>query len=634
MLKTEIAQLEQLAELDDLLTRLAAWSEATPPAAGFTWEPAVRSRSTIKRLLKRTDFLRLRLETPLVVATFGGTGTGKSTLVNALVGADVTAAGRQRPTTRQPILLAHPDTDLPVLGLPLADFRVVLHDTPLLREIVLIDSPDPDTNEESSPGNNLDRLRALLPACDVLICTSTQQKYRSARVLDELNQAAAGCRLVFVQTHADQDSDIRSDWQRQLAGRYEVPDLFFVDSVQALAAQQRGERPGGEFGRLLDLLQHELAASRRFRIRRVNLLDLVGEALAHCRTRMETARPAVVELQHSLQQTQAGLMSERARRLAIDLKQSHQLWERRLLDTITQRWGLSPFASLLRLYQSQAALLASWTLLRARSTAGVAILGAAEGLRRLTAWGSDTAQQSQLSQALAAAISPEQARQSQLVLAGYARSAGLIGGEITTPPAEVLAEVEQEFLAAAAERVDQLVERTVAAQAGWFTRWWFELLSLSYPAFVLYRMGKNFFVDSFWYGQELLGTNFYIPAGIFLVLWAGGLIWAFLRRLRRGVDAEIGRLIEEIGQLPSSRSLWPELETTCQQALHDVTVIDGLEQWAKTARGAMDSELRLGVRLNDSRSPRANEPSTMPNATSRGTGGVRLATAGQTASDS
>ena len=50
----------------------------------------------------------------------------------------------------------------------------------------------------------------------MLLVTATQQKYRSARVADELAAAARGTRLVFVQTHADTDDDIREDWRAVL----------------------------------------------------------------------------------------------------------------------------------------------------------------------------------------------------------------------------------------------------------------------------------------------------------------------------------------------------------------------------------------------------------------------------------
>ena len=237
---TDLAQLEILAQVDEIIGRLSQWA-----AEQSAWEPINHCRALLKRVLSRIDSLRIRLESPLVVATFGGTGTGKSSLVNAIVGRECAQTGRQRPTTIRPLLLAHPETELAGLGFALDEFDVARVEVPLLRDIVLIDCPDPDTSESEAKGNNLERLHRLLPHCDVLIYTSTQQKYRSGRVADELGIAATGCRLLFVQTHADLDEDIREDWRRHLAAHYEVPEVFFVDSLRGLKEQLANGRPGG-----------------------------------------------------------------------------------------------------------------------------------------------------------------------------------------------------------------------------------------------------------------------------------------------------------------------------------------------------------------------------------------------------
>src|SRR5215217_688786 len=57
------------------------------------------------------DYLLPRLErmdAPLLMVVGGSTGAGKSTLVNSLVGAEVSPAGVLRPTTRAPVLVCHP----------------------------------------------------------------------------------------------------------------------------------------------------------------------------------------------------------------------------------------------------------------------------------------------------------------------------------------------------------------------------------------------------------------------------------------------------------------------------------------------------------------------------------------------
>src|SRR5690625_724078 len=50
-----------------------------------------------------------RLDAPLLAVVGGSTGAGKSTLVNSLVGQEVSRASAIRPTTRRPVLVHHPE---------------------------------------------------------------------------------------------------------------------------------------------------------------------------------------------------------------------------------------------------------------------------------------------------------------------------------------------------------------------------------------------------------------------------------------------------------------------------------------------------------------------------------------------
>ncbi|MEL7156940.1 MAG: hypothetical protein AAFN30_10115, partial [Actinomycetota bacterium] len=74
---------------------------------------AEEGRATRRELRDQiTDYLipRLeRLDAPLLAVIGGSTGSGKSTITNSLVGADVSIAGVLRPTTRAPVLICHPD---------------------------------------------------------------------------------------------------------------------------------------------------------------------------------------------------------------------------------------------------------------------------------------------------------------------------------------------------------------------------------------------------------------------------------------------------------------------------------------------------------------------------------------------
>ena len=378
MSDVDLNQLELLSQVDSLLRQTRNWADA--PSA---WQPVAQAQSLLRRVLARTEALRIRLEAPLVVATFGGTGTGKSSLVNALIGADVTRTGRQRPTTRRPIVVCHERTDLTRLGLPLHDCELVRSDSELVRDLVIVDCPDPDTSETETPDSNLALLHSLLPFCDVLLYVSTQQKYRSARVSEELAQAATGCRVVFVQTHADLDEDIREDWSKQLSTAYDAPEIFFVDSQLALREQIAGRRPAGDMGQLIELLMRELSSASRARIRRANVVDLLEEATSRCQSTLLQSQTELKRLEQMLNEQRSALARRMTQQLCSDLEASRGLWERRLVEAVVENWGLSPFSAVLRTYHGLGSLLMSLSLTRVRSTAQMALIGAVQGVRML-----------------------------------------------------------------------------------------------------------------------------------------------------------------------------------------------------------------------------------------------------------
>ncbi|HVK09631.1 MAG TPA: GTPase [Gemmataceae bacterium] len=109
----------------------------------------------------------------LVVMLMGGTGVGKSTLLNALAGGAVAQASFTRPTTRDPVVYYHESVKPDRLDPALRHCRLAPHDRPALVQKILVDTPDLDSNDIV----NREKLKALLPVADVVLYVGSQEKY-------------------------------------------------------------------------------------------------------------------------------------------------------------------------------------------------------------------------------------------------------------------------------------------------------------------------------------------------------------------------------------------------------------------------------------------------------------------------
>lgn len=611
MRPAELAQLELFAQIDELLRQLSEWMESR-----VEWPPLDLSRALLRRALPRLEQLRIRLEAPLVVATFGGTGTGKSALVNALVGVECTRSGRERPTTRRPILLAHPGTELSALNLPLEQFEVTLLDTPQLRDVVILDCPDPDTSDSATSGSNLAMLRSLLPFCDVLIYTATQQKYRSARIMEELDVASTGCRLLFVQTHADEDEDIREDWRNQLRGQYEVPDMFFVDSVQALREQQTGHRPTGDFARLQDLLTTRLAAVQRVQVRRANLLDLAATVLTRCEALTTEGIPGLEQLRVALDRERQEVRRHMTETLRPQLEACQHLWEQRILATVTARIGITPFSSLLRLYNGLGTLLASASLYRARSGAQLLLVGAVQGTRWWSARQKEREAEDRFEQLAGLNLEETRWHEAQLVVRGHLHDAGLPAkfADSTDSRRQNAAQVEAAFLESARKRVESAIQKLATRNSGWLVRCLYEFLLLAFLGYVLFRAGKNFFWDTFVDPDaRILPIDFYVSAGLFFLLWSSLLVMAFARRMRRGLRTEIARMAEGLAADRPDAQLFPQVDAVLGEIDSQVQTLRRLHATCRHLRHELATSPELGSqKLAAAFAPSALPPGSSP----------------------
>ncbi len=117
-----------------------------------------------------------------VVALVGGTGVGKSTILNALAGATVSAAGVRRPTTAQPVAWISADAHSAVA--PLLERLGVgasrEHHEDALRDVAILDLPDID----SLASEHRARVEELLPRVDAVVWVTDPEKYHDAVLHD------------------------------------------------------------------------------------------------------------------------------------------------------------------------------------------------------------------------------------------------------------------------------------------------------------------------------------------------------------------------------------------------------------------------------------------------------------------
>jgi hypothetical protein len=109
----------------------------------------------------------------LIIVLMGGTGVGKSTLLNAMAGGDIAQASVARPTTRDPIVYYHDSVRTDRLDPVLRHCRLVPHDRIALEQKIIVDTPDLDSNDLS----NRDKLAQVLPVADIVLYVGSQEKY-------------------------------------------------------------------------------------------------------------------------------------------------------------------------------------------------------------------------------------------------------------------------------------------------------------------------------------------------------------------------------------------------------------------------------------------------------------------------
>jgi len=161
-------------DYSDLLNNAQRWAEQAL-AAGWINRDSLHTISDVE-LQAPAALFDLGQSRPLIVAFMGGTGVGKSSLLNRLAGKAIAKAGVERPTSREVTLYHHHTVILQHLPaqFPVDQVNIAPHQDDTSKHIVWIDMPDIDSTEQA----NKHQVLQWLPHIDVLIYVVSPERYR------------------------------------------------------------------------------------------------------------------------------------------------------------------------------------------------------------------------------------------------------------------------------------------------------------------------------------------------------------------------------------------------------------------------------------------------------------------------
>ena len=188
---------------------------------------------------------RLRdLDAPLLVVVGGVTGAGKSTLVNSVVGREVTRGGVLRPTTTEATLVVHPTDGAAFAGgsarIP-GVYPAIVQDAALPEGLALLDAPDVDSVSTA----NRELADRLLDAADVWLYCTESRKYADRDSMAQLVRAERRRTVLAValtQVRPTDTDELRGHFLELLGdvGLADVP-LFVVPYADVSDGQLPGE---------------------------------------------------------------------------------------------------------------------------------------------------------------------------------------------------------------------------------------------------------------------------------------------------------------------------------------------------------------------------------------------------------